>query len=101
MKHLPIMALILAMPVLLPAQSDPINNSPINNQTLFNLYEPVITPAALAGARSTCNVNSCLGPNLVPNPGFEQVTSCRSEEHTSELQSRGLISYAVFCLKKT
>src|ERR1043165_4161249 len=25
----------------------------------------------------------------------------RSEEHTSELQSRGLISYAVFCLKKT
>ena len=76
MKHLPIMALILAMPVLLPAQSDPINNSPINNQTLFNLYEPVITPAALAGARSTCNVNSCLGPNLVPNPGFEQVTSC-------------------------
>src|SRR5216110_1065822 len=26
--------------------------------------------------------------------------SCRSEEHTSELQSRELISYAVFCLKK-
>src|ERR1043165_8231058 len=25
----------------------------------------------------------------------------RSEEHTSELQSRGLISYAVFCLKKS
>src|ERR1043165_10206684 len=25
----------------------------------------------------------------------------RSEEHTSELQSRGLISYAVFFLKKT
>ena len=24
----------------------------------------------------------------------------RSEEHTSELQSRGLISYAVFCVKK-
>ena len=24
----------------------------------------------------------------------------RSEEHTSELQSRGLIPYAVFCLKK-
>ena len=23
-----------------------------------------------------------------------------TEEHTSELQSRGLISYAVFCLKK-
>src|SRR5216110_3603110 len=26
--------------------------------------------------------------------------SVRSEEHTSELQSRELISYAVFCLKK-
>ena len=25
----------------------------------------------------------------------------RSEEHTSELQSRPTISYAVFCLKKT
>ena len=24
----------------------------------------------------------------------------RSEEHTSELQSQGTISYAVFCLKK-
>ena len=28
------------------------------------------------------------------------VKSIRSEEHTSELQSRYLISYAVFCLKK-
>ena len=27
-------------------------------------------------------------------------TPTGSEEHTSELQSRGLISYAVFCLKK-
>src|ERR1051326_6614971 len=25
---------------------------------------------------------------------------CRSEEHTSELQSHSFISYAVFCLKK-
>src|ERR1043165_7358454 len=30
----------------------------------------------------------------------EQMLEVRSEEHTSELQSRGLISYAVFCLKK-
>src|SRR3546814_9997534 len=28
-----------------------------------------------------------------------QATSCRSEEHTSELQSLMRISYAVFCLK--
>src|SRR3546814_1912639 len=31
----------------------------------------------------------------VGKPGF-----CRSEEHTSELQSLMRISYAVFCLKK-
>src|SRR3546814_2149297 len=29
------------------------------------------------------------------------VPMCRSEEHTSELQSLMRISYAVFCLKKT
>src|SRR5213596_3971567 len=29
-----------------------------------------------------------------------RVKPLRSEEHTSELQSHGLISYAVFCLKK-
>src|SRR3546814_6585800 len=28
------------------------------------------------------------------------LTYCRSEEHTSEIQSLMLISYAVFCLKK-
>ena len=27
-------------------------------------------------------------------------TPSRSEEHTSELQSQSVISYAVFCLKK-
>src|ERR1043165_10190464 len=32
--------------------------------------------------------------------GRPRGTGPRSEEHTSELQSRGLISYAVFCLKK-
>src|SRR3546814_8070378 len=34
-------------------------------------------------------------PNLVLPP-----VECRSEEHTSELQSLMRISYAVFCLKK-
>ena len=32
--------------------------------------------------------------------GVVSAMTVRSEEHTSELQSRGLISYAVFCLKK-
>src|SRR3546814_5710564 len=30
----------------------------------------------------------------------EQLKKCRSEEHTSELQSLMRLSYAVFCLKK-
>src|SRR5881275_3559398 len=30
----------------------------------------------------------------------EEMNAPRSEEHTSELQSHGTISYAVFCLKK-
>src|ERR1043165_2999609 len=30
---------------------------------------------------------------------FSRTPEGKSEEHTSELQSRGLISYAVFCLK--
>src|SRR3546814_6856554 len=35
------------------------------------------------------------------NTGWLNITkSCRSEEHTSELQSLMRISYAVFCLKK-
>src|SRR3546814_2772596 len=32
--------------------------------------------------------------------GKRQTLPCRSEEHTSELQSLMRISYAVFCLKK-
>src|ERR1043165_1057289 len=37
-----------------------------------------------------------------PQPAIKPCTAGihRSEEHTSELQSRGLISYAGFCLKK-
>src|SRR3546814_8653785 len=42
----------------------------------------------------------------LPHGGFSefglaaQQSTCRSEEHTSELQSLMRISYAVFCLKK-
>src|ERR1043165_10221548 len=38
-------------------------------------------------------------PALLPRD-LRRAARLRSEEHTSELQSRGLISYAVFCLKK-
>src|ERR1043165_10295087 len=45
---------------------------------------------------SGCSRASCaIAPYMVGTAVIH-----RSEEHTSELQSRGLISYAVFCLKK-
>src|ERR1043165_4303641 len=47
----------------------------------------VMVPESLPSAASTMRAVNTFPP-------------CRSEEHTSELQSRGLISYAVFCLKK-
>src|SRR5213596_4062500 len=40
-----------------------------------------------------------LSPNI-ERVGDQATSIARSEEHTSELQSHGLISYAVFCLKK-
>src|SRR5213596_4169481 len=39
-------------------------------------------------------------PDLGLRRRHHRVRGRRSEEHTSELQSHGLISYAVFCLKK-
>src|SRR5213596_221876 len=37
---------------------------------------------------------------MIPRAWGRALVPWRSEEHTSELQSHGLISYAVFCLKK-
>src|SRR3546814_3401370 len=46
----------------------------------------------------------CMSVSITSAASIESVafmvTSCRSEEHTSELQSLMRISYAVFCLKK-
>src|SRR5919206_842237 len=42
-----------------------------------------------------CRSRPCAARSPVPSSG-----ACRSEEHTSELQTRETISYAVFCLKK-
>src|SRR3546814_4498833 len=49
----------------------------------------------------------CMESDLIMSPAFSVAAFmatrraiCRSEEHTSELQSLMRISYAVFCLKK-
>src|SRR3546814_3188222 len=39
-------------------------------------------------------------PGILPSSLLWFFSTCRSEEHTSELQSLMRISYAVFCLKK-
>src|SRR3546814_3607515 len=50
--------------------------------------------------RFTINPMPAFG-NCAPAPMFTPTAlSCRSEEHTSELQSLMRISYAVFCLTK-
>src|SRR3546814_4593522 len=41
-----------------------------------------------------------LATAAILNSTVPQAQACRSEEHTSELQSLMRISYAVFCLKK-
>src|SRR5216110_631622 len=53
--------------------------------TLFRSRSPSPTSTACCPTRTNSSGRAC---------------ASRSEEHTSELQSRELISYAVFCLKK-
>src|ERR1051325_12169786 len=53
---------------------------------------------SLHDALPICSITIFLPNNLPPCPCRR--ASIRSEEHTSELQSPYVISYAVFCLKK-
>src|SRR3546814_16627743 len=59
--------------------------------TLFPYTTLFRSPAAIFGWRRNCFTAARLSISCSP---------CRSEEHTSELQSLMRISYAVFCLKK-
>src|SRR3546814_6862661 len=56
----------------------------------------VLAPVGRVGACGVAGVvGICAWPRTAP-----LTAPCRSEEHTSELQSLMRISYAVFCLKK-
>src|SRR3546814_3459207 len=62
-------------------------------------YRPV--GSKLAARRVEPAKRSCAANRSIPVRGKLQTPQyCRSEEHTSELQSLMRISYAVFCLKK-
>src|SRR3546814_2001779 len=75
-------------------------------QWLLRMNGDVFYPAATA-SRCPCGC-AIIGasPSLessalsLSSPALAAVSSLRSEEHTSELQSLMRISYAVFCLKK-
>src|SRR6059058_5644241 len=56
----------------------------------------VVVAATVAACRPALVINA---PGTASPPGASAEAG-RSEEHTSELQSRNDISYAVFCLKK-
>ena len=85
----------------------------VGQASLQNLSGP-ITVADFAGKAASLGWQTFVGflalisvslgvLNLLPVPvldGGHLLYYCRSEEHTSELQSHSEISYAVFCLKK-
>src|SRR3546814_9052521 len=57
--------------------------------------------AAASGVRSAVQAASASASSAIAGViGFMHSAPCRSEEHTSELQSLMRISYAVYCLKK-
>src|SRR3546814_5774367 len=80
------------------------------------VLDPVHCPGAMVaapGLRPERLVMPCSKPSdtpptpskttgcpLPPTATSSRTRGCRSEEHTSELQSLMRISYAVFCLKK-
>ena len=65
---------------------------PVGSRTIAKNYNLGISPATVRNEMADLED---LGYLAKPH------TSARSEEHTSELQSRIRISYAVFCLKKS
>ena len=71
--------------------------------TGFNRRSALGLLLGVAGAAALGGVAACSSETEAPeteSAGPVELSFWRSEEHTSELQSRIRISYAVFCLKK-
>src|SRR3546814_19636706 len=67
--------------------------------TLFP-YTTLFRSSCRATAPATRRPTCCFACRRTATPAPTWAATCRSEEHTSELQSLMRISYAVFCLKK-
>src|SRR3546814_10604342 len=99
-KLAPSPALASLMPLIIPVQAAPVST------TKF-VFPPAVRkplPPGLRPSRSTM-LPADVDPASkvrVTTPSIPAVVrfTCRSEEHTSELQSLMRNSYAVFCLKK-
>src|SRR3546814_3054379 len=80
----------------------PIIGSPNQNQAVVPASSANIEPLARPTSSSLPMKRSALDRlrSRVASARTATVSVCRSEEHTSELQSLMRISYAVFCLKK-
>src|SRR3546814_8457440 len=91
------MCILRYLPAVLPSAS---------KTTAVLWYRPVarFSNSELTSTTPCCFASperrSVLGPGIVSARSNSSTDSCRSEEHTSELQSLMRISYAVFCLKK-
>ena len=81
-------------------------NKVIENQVgTYDVILMDIQMPKMDGYKATCEIRNlqdkakaCIPIVAITANAF--ALSCRSEEHTSELQSRETISYAVYCLKK-
>src|SRR3546814_2401182 len=82
---------------LLAEGKDPVNSRRVTNIGTFRAY----VEAYLRANPRIHQQMTLLVRQLAPGAdGLPLQIYCRSEEHTSELQSLMRISYAVFCLKK-
>src|SRR3546814_8232857 len=87
------------------------NDRSINSCSRFSSGKKLMTRSSAWFAELACSVASTRCPVSEKLTAYSipsrvrispiRITSGRSEEHTSELQSLMRISYAVFCLKKT
>src|SRR3546814_4133140 len=73
---------------------DALGNVTLNGSELLAGTVDTTVDVALGVLGALTNLSNDVGY------GLDNQVACRSEEHTSELQSLMRISYAVFCLKK-